>query len=244
MIKKTRGAIKIYQLFLFFFLTPAICAFAANPEGNLKTADSLFQAKKYTESFEVYEKLYNDKQLYSPAMLLKMAFIKEGLGDYSNALYYLHIYFKKTLDTTALIKISKIVENKQLRGYNGDAYLREFVSKYLYTFMVGVLLLLSVALIFSARYASKGKSPVALILTLIFILPLAFAMNYDLQKKSAIIMEDTTYLMDGPSGSANVAETLTKGHKVIVQKSEGVWSRISWDDKTYYVRKNKLKELI
>lgn len=244
MIKKTSRAIKNYQLFLFFLLAPMISAFAVTPESNLKTADSLFQAKKYTESYEIYESLYNEQHMYSQAMLLKMAFIKEGLGDYSNALYYLHIYFKKTLDTNVLTKIDEIVEDKQLKGYGGDIYLKEFVYKYLRIFLAGVLALLFVVLIFSARYAGKGKSPVLLILILIIIIPLTFAINYDFQKKSAIVMEDTSYLMDGPSGSANVTKTINRGHKVIVQKSKGVWSRITWDNQTFYIRKSKLKELI
>ena len=244
MIKKTRRAIKIYQLFLFFFLTPVISAFSANPAGNLQTADSLFQAKKYTESFELYESIYKNEQLYTPAMLLKMSFIKEGLGDYSNALYYLHIYFKKTLDKDALIKIAEIVKSNDLRGYDTRSYILEFVYKYLSLLKVAVLGVLFIGLIFSARHAGKGKSPAALIIILILVIPLSFAMNDDLRKKSAIVMDDSTYLMDGPSGSANVTETISKGHKVIILQSEGVWSTISWEGKKLYVRKSKLREII
>lgn len=244
MIKKTRRAIKNCQLISFFFLIPAINALSATPDTNLKTADSLFQAKKYTESFELYENLFKNEQMYSPAMLLKMSFIKEGLGDYSNALYYLHIYFKKTLDKDALIKIAEIVDSKELKGYDTNSYVSELIYKYLPFFKVCIIAVLFMGLIFSARYAGKGKSPVALIIILVLLIPLSFAMNNDLRKNSAIVIDDSTYLMEGPSGSANVAKTITKGHKVTVIQSTGVWSKINWEGKSLYVRKNKIKEII
>lgn len=215
-----------------------------NPGAKLQTADSLFQAKKYTESFELYESLYSKDQVYTPAMLLKMSFIKEGLDDYSNALYYLHIYFKKTLDKDALVKIAEIVESNGLRGYGANSYLLELIYKYVSFVKVGILGLLFIGLIFAALHAGRGKSPVMLIIILVLIIPLAFAMNNDLRTKSAIVMDDATYLMDGPSGSANVTETISKGHKVTILKSKGVWSKISWEGKNLYVRNSKLREII
>ncbi|MGB3465691.1 MAG: hypothetical protein WBA74_10490, partial [Cyclobacteriaceae bacterium] len=87
MIKQARGTIKNFQLFFFFSFCALSHSVLADPGDRLTTADSLFQAKKYTESFELYEQIIVEDMAYSPAMLLKMAFIKEGLGDYSNALY-------------------------------------------------------------------------------------------------------------------------------------------------------------
>jgi uncharacterized protein YgiM (DUF1202 family) len=63
----------------------------------LVKADSLFEQKKYTESFDLYEQILDEEQLASPKMLLKMAFIKEGLGDYSRALYFLNVYYQKVI---------------------------------------------------------------------------------------------------------------------------------------------------
>jgi hypothetical protein len=51
-------------------------------------------------------------------MLLKMAFVKEGLGDYSNALYYLNLYYLKTYDKKVLKKMENLAERyHKLEGY-------------------------------------------------------------------------------------------------------------------------------
>jgi len=246
MMKKSRGAIKNYQIFLIFFLAPFSSALTASPIDDLKAADSLFQAKKYTESFELYDQLFNSQNLSSPSMLLKMAFIKEGLGDYSNALYFLNTYFNITLDRKALDKIDELVKANELKGYGikGQVYTSELIYKYYRFVLVAILTMLFTGMLFSAKIASKGKTIVPLITIMIMLIPFIVAINYEFKSASAIIMKDTTYLMDGPSGSANVIETLSKGHKLTVQKSEGVWSRVKWDNQTYYVRTSKLKELI
>jgi len=69
---------------------------AQENEKDIELADSLFNQQKYTQSFEIYNRILKTDNLTSPAMLLKMAYIKEGLGDYSNALYYLNLYYLQT----------------------------------------------------------------------------------------------------------------------------------------------------
>lgn len=245
-IKKTSVPIKNFSFFLFFSLSMLCHISQANPEGKLQTADSLFHAKKYTESLEIYEEILEQNKSYSPAMLMKMAFIKEGLGDYSNALYYLNLYFKESLDKKALVKIEALADKQQLRGYDSTqvTYFNELFFKYFRYLIAVSLAILFLAILLAANHAAKGKSPVALIVLLIFLVPATIAFNYDWRGSDAIIVSDTTYLMDGPSGSANVVLTLSKGHKITVKRTEGVWASVVWNDETFYVRKNSLKQII
>ena len=246
MSKKARLAIKNYKLFFFFFLLTGYQAFSDTVAQQLATADSLYTHQKYTESFEIYEALYGQEGVSSPATLLKMAYIKEGLGDYSNALFYLSTYFQQTLDKKALDKIDELVLANKLKGYNNQnrAYIQGIAGKYRQYILGGILLLLCIGLLFAARNVSKGKNPAFLIATMVLILPFLFAFNFNLRNPSAIVINDATYLMDGPSGSANVMETLSKGHKLNVKATEGIWARVRWEDSDYYVRKSKLKEII
>jgi len=46
----------------------------------LKMADSLYGKKQYTQSLELYREIFNERN-YSPAMLLRMAYIEEGLSQ-------------------------------------------------------------------------------------------------------------------------------------------------------------------
>ena len=84
--------------FKFALITSALFAILCSPlqaQGPVETlaiADSLFEARKYTESFKIYQEIHGQNQ-GSPSMLLKMAFIKEGLDDYPAALYYLNQYY-------------------------------------------------------------------------------------------------------------------------------------------------------
>ena len=69
----------------------------------LKTADSLFITKKYTQSLDHYEQILKQGQ-YTPAMLLKMAYVHEGLNEIGSAMYYLNLYHIATNDKMVLWK--------------------------------------------------------------------------------------------------------------------------------------------
>src|SRR5688572_16230256 len=101
-----RGFLKILgPTFLLVFSLQS--SFAQVSSHRLKTADSLFATKLYTQSFEHYEEILLQKQ-YTPAMLLKMAFIQEGLNHIGRALYYLNLYYLATKDKTTLDKIQEL----------------------------------------------------------------------------------------------------------------------------------------
>src|SRR4249920_2353850 len=93
----------------------------------IKQADSLFKAKQYTQSLELYQSVFNEKK-YTPAMLLRMAYINEGLGKVGATLYFLKIYYlatgydhaqKKTEELAAKFKLTVYEEDNSNRLYRG-----------------------------------------------------------------------------------------------------------------------------
>ena len=58
----------------------------------LNKADSLYISKKYAEAYTDYLHIFEQGK-YTPQMLLKMAYVKEGLGEVPEALYYLNVYY-------------------------------------------------------------------------------------------------------------------------------------------------------
>src|SRR5690349_5794198 len=82
----------------------------------LQTADSLFTAKRYTQSLEHYEEILRQRQ-YTPAMLLKMAYIQEGLNNMGSAMYYLNLYYIATNDKSVLEKMDEMATKFGLQGY-------------------------------------------------------------------------------------------------------------------------------
>src|SRR5260221_9847791 len=85
--------------------------------GKLGLADSLFRQKQYTESLELYEEIFQNNY-YTPSLLLKIAFIQEGLGHLGQSMYYLNLYFLATHDPQTQIKIEEMAARNKLEGYS------------------------------------------------------------------------------------------------------------------------------
>ncbi len=73
--------------FIIFF---SLLLQSVNCQANNKKlffADSLFQVESYQEAYKEYQNLLHEEKAYSPAMLLKMAYIAEGMGKFSNPVF-------------------------------------------------------------------------------------------------------------------------------------------------------------
>src|SRR6478735_4065061 len=116
MKNKQTGVSKI----LFISATLLLIGFHCHAQNSLSKADSLFKAKHYTESLELYQHYYQSGN-YSPAMLLKMAYIQEGLGKISQSIYYLQLYYQASADEQALRKIEELAAKNKLEGYTSDS---------------------------------------------------------------------------------------------------------------------------
>ena len=101
--------------FLLFLLFPILTALDSSADPKLFEADSLFRSKKYTESKSIFSEITATGKA-SPALLLKMAYIDEGLGDYVQALFHLNSYYSMTSNEQALDKMRSIAEKKDLSG--------------------------------------------------------------------------------------------------------------------------------
>ena len=84
---------------------------------DIELADSLFNQQKYTQSFEIYNRILKADHLTSPAMLLKMAYMKDPPMEMFNALYYLNLYYLQTHNKRALRKMEDLAKKYNLEGY-------------------------------------------------------------------------------------------------------------------------------
>jgi hypothetical protein len=213
----------------------------------LQKADSLFELKKYTESFEIYDQLLNEEQKASSKMLLKMAFIKEGLGDYSSALYYLNVYYLKTSDKQARTKMKDIADEHNLSGFviNDSDFFLSLLNKYKLILAYGILGLSIIFLlvILYQRFGMKIKPVAFSIVFVVLQVVLFYVMNYAENTNQAIIVESNSYLMSGPSSGSDFVEVVEKGHRVKTFEEHGPWLEILWNDQKVYIKKNKVKKL-
>lgn len=205
----------------------------------LQKADSLFSAKQYTQSFRLYDSLLREKK-YSPAMLLKMAYIKEGL-DQSRALYYLDLYHQATDDEQALTKMEELADKYHLEGYKPTAQsqLHYWINKnsHLIKWVIATVLFFFFAwLVFQKkRHESVVVPAFFLVITAI---ALAWFINLGDSKTQIMVAHSGVYLMSGPSAGASVVDILEEGHRLTVSGEKDVWLRITWREKEAFIKKS------
>jgi len=245
MTKSQNAKLFLFILFLITLLNNSFTAYCETSSQSLLLADSLYSQKKYTQALEVYEKIYMRQHKASPAMLLKMAFVKEGLGEYDEALYFLNLHYLLSYDKKTLKKMEGLAEQHKLQGYNYDdaEFFLNLYQKYQFQIDIAVLssaLLLFSLLVFQRRRA--GKMPTGATIAFISLLCMLFILNnLAREQNKAIISPDVAYLMDGPSPGANVVAVVTEGHRVNVVGHKDIWSEIVWEGKSTYVKTFSLK---
>ncbi len=223
-----------------------VLIYAQNPDAqtDLQRADSLFKAEKYTESLGLYQQLMDDHQQYSKGMLLKMAYIKEGLGNYSEALYYLNLYYAESFDKRALRKMEELARQHNLQGYQSTDldFLQVIYQEY--RWHVTMALLAAALFLFSYILWKKRRRharPVVSGAVFVLVLGLLFALvNYGQESDKAIVLTDQAYLRKAPSSAADVVGIISKGNRVEVSTKKDVWVKIEWEDQNVFIRESHL----
>ncbi len=230
---------------IIMFLPTMLLAQQENPL--LQRGDSLFQQKRYTQSLALYKKLFED-QRYTPAMLLKMAFIEEGLNNTSQSAYYLNLYYLATQDDTVPAKLEELAEKNNLQGYATtdtnpiQAYYLRYHSVITFS-LVGIsLLVLAVAITQRFRF---HKKPVGELIALSIITGIFWVhIGQQATGTQAIIAKTNTYIMSGPSAGASVISIVRDGHRVSTIGQHDVWTKITWGEKEGYVRTTSLLPIV
>ena len=239
-ILKIVGALLILVSFSSYTLKAQISGY------RLQQADSLFLDKKYTQSLEHYQTILAQNQ-YSPAMLLKMAYIQEGLNRIGQALYYLNLYYIATNDKSVLEKMDELATRYNLEGYqlsDADQAMSFYRDYHLQiTIALAVIALFFVALAFSVK--RKGQRPIAsAVVTLIVLLILFYHVNIGGETSMGIIGNGHTFLMNGPSPGASVVEIVEEGHRVEIIGKKDVWMEVLWNGEVAYVREVNLLPVV
>lgn len=237
---------KILFLILFFSLSFLKSSYSQIDNTKISTADSLFINKKFTESFSIYEELLEKDKMSSPSMLLKMAFIKEGLGNYTGALYYLNLYHKETNRKDALEKIEALAKKHELAGYElSDSELfYSFLHKYLSS-TIFLLLVVSIFLTGGIFYLKKKNQNIIVpaVFQILILGTVFYLLNFTPGNKKGMILSSNTYVMDGPSSGAEIIEVVKAGHLVKILDNQDVWSKVTWKGKLAYIKGKNIKIL-
>lgn len=228
-------------------MTSSFSSFGGDMKGELGQADSLFKLQKYTESFEIYEQLLDENNEASPQMLMKMAYIKEGLGDYSQALLYLNRYYLQTSDKRAQNKMEKLATEHSLNGYSlsDTTFIKGLVNKYYVAFnllVLGITLFLFGIVLYRKIKSGSNAKPYA-VSAVVVLLIFFWVTNFELSEPQGIITENHAYLMTGPSAGADLVEVVQKGHRLKILDEEGIWVKVDWNGQEVYIRSKMIKRI-
>lgn len=231
----------LLKLMVFFMLFMQIADCHANIS-TLQNADSLFNSKKYKEALVLYEELLSD-EVYSPAMLLKMAFIAEGLGNYPQASLYLSKYYEYNPNPRLISKIKELTNQSNLVGYNisdGDRFFKMLVDlKQEITAFLAVMMVMFIIFIFLFPRKKSGFYVPAFIFMI-----LTFASNNFLElPETAIITGSPALIMDQPTAGGNLVRRVEPGHRVVIRSSNDIWYEISWAEKRAYIKKDNVSKI-
>jgi hypothetical protein len=214
-------------------------------QDTIAEADSLFNNKKYTEAYRIYEKIYNNGEA-SEAMLMKMSFIKEGLGDHVEAILFLNDYITLTKERKALEKIRDIAKENNLQGYNYSDLSFFIFQLSQYRLSLALLCLASgfLLILIAFRRKKQDRSFVpAYAFGLIFLILGTFINNKLFRKKEGVIVKSQTLFMEAPSAGSDLVDIAAKGHKIEILSSDELWYKVKWDNEIAYVRKSNIRPI-
>ncbi|MFN0047858.1 MAG: hypothetical protein ACKVOU_01905 [Cytophagales bacterium] len=241
---------KIFYIFSILFLVSSLfCRTEAqnSPENRLNQADQLFIQKKYTQSFKIYEDLYITNKKYSPQSLLKMAFIKEALGENTEALFYLNAFYESYPDKKVFNKMKEIAEKEKLEGYQysdleffANLY-RNYHDEILFA-LLGFVFIYFLAVVTNKIFI-KGISNSSPLIYICFLLAMAYVVNFGenyINPRKNVCISNTALIMSSPSAGSKLDGYLAKGTRVSVMNKEDIWVQIKYGEKWGYVRRSTL----
>ncbi|WP_366938378.1 SH3 domain-containing protein [Algoriphagus sp.] len=211
---------------------------------DIERADSLFQIRSYKEAMEIYQQNYQ-LGIYSPAMLLKMSFISEGIGDKELATLYLSKYYDLSPNTQTISKIKNLTGQSNLVGYEvSDAerfilFLVEYKEILVGTLAVFLLISLIMLWINGSKVPeARYYWPSFFLIILIFI-----TNNFLNAPRTALITQSPTIIVSKPSAGGEFVDRVEPGHRVKIKSSKDIWFEVEWKNRTAYIKKDNVTRL-
>jgi tetratricopeptide (TPR) repeat protein len=236
--------LKKIAFFLMAWFLLISSAYSQNTTFQVAEADSLFINQQFSQALQLYERVFYQSGKVSPAMLLKMAYIEEGTGNYTKALYYLSLYYIQRPNLQVVNKMKEIATTYNLQGYeykDVDFFMTLYQRYYIYFSLV--VLAISIIWLASlvARKIRREYLPARHLMgCLTFLIMVFLFLNIKRTDQQAIIAQDNVYLMSAPSAGGNLVYIAQKGHRLDVEATQDIWVQVVWNGKPAFVRKQNV----
>lgn len=237
----------LLKLFPFKYLAVGVLFFVtyfAQGETTLSQGDSLFNAGNYAEALRIYKQIHEGDKLFSRAMLLKMAYIEENLGNYTYALYYLSLYDLANPSNETLRKTDELAKKHVISGYEYTdvSFFSVLFRKYRdrITIVLFLFFVLTSIVIIRKRLKMKHINIFEKIGFFTFAVLLVFLNTPTLLSQKGIVAKPYSLLMSGPSAGSEVTGTAEQGTSFDISGKEDIWYKIKTSGKTVYIRRENL----
>ena len=215
-----------------------------SPKKALVPADSLYEQQRFTEAYALYEKIDRTGQS-SVRMLLRMAYVKEGLGQTAEALALLNRSYYKSYDPVIRQKIEALAAEQNLSGYDFSEAEPLFLfltqhSQALKWIIITGLILLSIGLYLGKRHQKDFTLALFVLFTLLSTLGVVLVTKPWQQVSYGIVTQDQAWLKKASSAAAPREGTLPYGTRVKLLAQDSVWSKIEVNEKKYAIRRKSL----
>jgi hypothetical protein len=216
----------------------------AKAQDILYKADSLFAIGQYLSAQEIYKSHVGQEDRFMPNAILKMAYIAEINGDYTQSLYYLSVLSKVVPSEAIYQKMEAVALKNRLSGYSFDdfGYFILYVKKYghwLYLFLVFFTGYILFELFVKYRKNEEINVLPKLIVSILLI-GLLVILNVGALYQEGIVAQSPTFLRKSPSSASTVVGTVGKGNKVIVLGKRDHWKMVLLKGKIVYIRQSDL----
>jgi hypothetical protein len=231
---------KLYLFFLFlaFFSQPVL---GQKNSSALAKADSLFEAKAYERAYPLYRQVLRQEQLVSTRLLLRMAYIQEGLEHYPAALYYLSLAQARQPRAATWRKMTELAQNYRLTGYSNTWQQQLLITIRRYYYRVLQILLVGAVVggtLLLVRHRQTGAGWWAVYATYLGLT--VVYLNIFGPEKVGIVSQPTAALMGAPSPGANWLTTAAAGDRLVVTGQRDIWYEVQWRGQSAYIRRHDL----
>ena len=235
---------------LFYILLIFISIISQDTKGQnnyilIDKADSLFSKKKFIQSNQHYDDLFYKQGQYTPRMLLKMAYINEGLGEYAKSLYFLNLYNTIHPSKQVLEKMESIADEYQLKGYEYDDT-EYFLLQYYKNYTKIILVLLSIGFMAFVYVVLKRKNSrtvkIRAVLVMVYLVGVFYLLEAHLFKKGVVI-NTHAILLDAPSAGGNFITAIPEGNRLKIVDKQDIWYKVKWNEKYAFIRETNVAVL-
>ncbi|SFH13902.1 hypothetical protein SAMN04487988_1206 [Algoriphagus hitonicola] len=237
------NSIFLVKLSIFFILF-AQSIHSQGGVNDVNRADSLFAQQNYQEAMNLYAQNY-ESGLYSPAMLLKMAFIAEGMGDKEQATLYLSKYYDLAPTNQIISKIKDLTGQNTLYGFevSDSGRFLLFLVDYKEYIVGGLAVLLILSLLSIWWMGRNPEEKISYWPSLILLLLLFISNNFLKGPRTGLITNSPTYIVSKPTAGGSIIDRIEPGHRVKIKSSKDIWYEVEWKNSVAFVKKEHITRL-